>query len=125
MSHLPSWRKAASPAWMLHVVPFQGGINPSVQGYLLLTGEKKKKKKDKNPGLAMNTISLIFLLSDLPVLYALYGFIKVLYVDRVIENKFSMSQTIKFPFSSIPGCVVDKCLVLIFGYVRNLEWFDL
>lgn len=108
---------------MLHVVPFQGGINPSVQGYLLLTAEKKKE--EKNPGLAMNTISLIFIFSDLPVLFALYGFIKVLYVDRVIENKFSMSQTIKFPFSSIPGYVVDKCLVLIFGYVRNLEWFDL
>lgn len=120
MSHLPHWRKAASTALVLHVVPFQGGINPSVQGYLLLTGEKKK-----NPGLAMNTISLIFLFSDLPVLFALYGFIKVLYVDRVIENKFSMSQTIKFPFSSITGYVVDKCLVLIFGYVRNLEWFDL
>lgn len=73
----------------------------------------------------MNTISLISLFSDLPVLFALYGFIKVLYVDRVIENKFSMSQTIKFPFSSMPGCAVDKCLVLIFGYVRNLEWFDL
>lgn len=81
---------------MLHVVPFQGGINPSVQRYLLLTGEKKKILKKR---LVMNTISLIFLFSDLPVLFALYGFIKVLYVDRIIENKFNLSQTIKFPFS--------------------------
>lgn len=81
---------------MLQVVPFQGGINPSMQRYLLLTGEKKKEKKN---GLAMNTVSLIFLFSDLPVLFALYGFIKVLHVDGIIENKFTMSQTIKFPFS--------------------------
>lgn len=52
--------------------PFQGGINPSVQRYLLLTGEEKRIYKK---GLVMNTISLIFLFSDLPVLFALYGFI--------------------------------------------------
>jgi len=57
------------------------------------------KRKKKRKGLVMNIVSLIFLFSDLPVLFALYGFIKVLYVDGIIENKFGMSWTIKFPFS--------------------------
>lgn len=100
--HLPHTGKAASNAYFWHVVSFQRErINVPVHRDLLLTAERKRRQK--TPLLTMDAINLRVRLSDLLVLFALYSLIRGFYiympVDQVIENKFAVSQTIKFPFS--------------------------